>query len=57
MKVTCEECGAGINVPGDVVKGEIVTCPDCGVDYEVTEASSSGVTLQPAETSGEDWGE
>jgi len=57
VKVTCEECGAGINVPGDVVKGEIVTCPDCGVDYEVTEASSSGVTLQPAETSGEDWGE
>lgn len=57
MKANCEECGADVKVPGDVVVGEIVTCPDCGLDYEVTEASSNGVKLRAAETSGEDWGE
>lgn len=57
MKANCEECSADIKVPDDVVVGEIVSCPDCGLDYEVTEVSSNGAKLKAAETSGEDWGE
>jgi len=44
-------------VPEDVVVGEILTCPDCGTDFEVSKVRSGGVSLKPAETVGEDWGE
>jgi|TARA_B100000315_G_scaffold256933_1_gene304223 alpha-aminoadipate carrier protein LysW len=40
-----------------VIKGEITSCPDCGVDFEVIEVSSGAVKLKVAETTGEDWGE
>lgn len=56
-KVECQECGADISVPEDAVAGEIVTCPDCGGDYEIASRSGSDVKLRPAETVGEDWGE
>jgi alpha-aminoadipate carrier protein LysW len=55
-KVECQECGGGISVPGDAVVGEIVTCPDCGGDYEIA-STSDKVELKPAETVGEDWGQ
>jgi len=57
MKSKCAECGGEIDVPDDVVPGEIVTCPDCGTDYEVKNIKSNIVTLKPAEMVGEDWGE
>jgi alpha-aminoadipate carrier protein LysW len=44
-------------VPDDVVVGEIITCPDCGTDFEVSEVKEKGVSIKPAETVGEDWGE
>ena len=56
VKVKCSECDAQINVPDDVVSGEIVTCPDCGLNYEVVK-NEDGVTFKPAESIGEDWGE
>lgn len=56
-KVECQECGADISVPEDAVAGEIVTCPDCGGDYEIASRSGGDVKLRPAETVGEDWGE
>ena len=34
MKTQCQECGAEINVPDDTMIGEILTCPDCGGDFE-----------------------
>ena len=33
----CPECDADVNVAADAVKGEIVTCPDCGAELEVKE--------------------
>lgn len=57
LKVECQECGADISVPEDAVAGEIVTCPDCGGDYEIASKGGSDVKLRPAETVGEDWGE
>lgn len=56
-KVECQECGADISVPEDAVVGEIVTCPDCGGDYEIASKASNSVELKPAETVGEDWGQ
>jgi len=40
-----------------VISGEIVSCPDCGMDYEVRLTTKGEVELNPAEIEGEDWGE
>lgn len=48
----CSECDGQIDVPGDAVDGEIVTCPECGASFEV-----AGSGLKPAQTVGEDWGQ
>jgi alpha-aminoadipate carrier protein LysW len=50
----CPECDAEITL-NDVMEGEIVVCPDCGVDLEVT--SLEPVTLDLAPMEEEDWGE
>lgn len=37
---TCPECDADLDVDEyDVDKGDIVSCPDCGKNFEVTGAS------------------
>jgi alpha-aminoadipate carrier protein LysW len=56
-KVECQECGAEITVPEDVVVGEIITCPDCGGEYEITSTVEGNLELKPAERVGEDWGQ
>ncbi len=50
----CPECGGEIELPSDVVAGEIVSCPDCGESYEV---GGDKVALKKAEKVAEDWGE
>jgi len=57
MKVKCSECDGDIELPSDVTIGEIVTCPDCGLDFEVSVINPDGVFLKRAESIGEDWGE
>ena len=57
MKVKCSECEGEISVPDDVLVGEIVSCPDCGLDFEVTSIGPNGLELKAAEMVGEDWGE
>ncbi|MCD6511239.1 MAG: lysine biosynthesis protein LysW [Thaumarchaeota archaeon] len=57
MDAECPECGAKFTLPEDVVQGEIVTCPDCGVDLEVVGVKGGKVELKVAEAVGEDWGE
>jgi len=54
VKTQCPECDAEITLK-DVMEGEIVVCPDCGVDLEVT--SLEPVTLNLAPMEEEDWGE
>ena len=56
-KFECQECGADINIPEDAVKGEIITCPDCGGEYEIASKTDDNVELKQAETVGEDWGQ
>jgi len=57
MKVICQECGGEIDVPNDVIVGEILACPDCGTEYEVLQVNNDGIQLKIAENVGEDWGE
>jgi len=53
--VSCPECEAEITLEAGVEVGEIIVCPDCGVDLEVTALNPAAVELAPMEQ--EDWGE
>ncbi len=53
--VTCPECGATIEVAGDLVYGEVLSCGDCGSELEVTSVEPIQVALAPEVE--EDWGE
>ena len=53
--VTCPECAAEITLEGGTEVGEIIVCPDCGVDLEVTALDPAAIQLAPMEQ--EDWGE
>jgi len=53
----CAECDAGISVPDDAIQGELVSCKDCGTDYEVAEIKGGAVMLKAADAVEEDWGE
>ncbi len=54
----CLECDAPVPVPQDAIKGEIVTCKECGTAFELALAGSDGAfTLLLAEQEEEDWGE
>jgi len=57
MKIKCQECGAEMDIPADSIPGEIISCPDCGVEYEIVSISADKVEVKPAEEVGEDWGE
>jgi len=50
----CPECDAEIQLK-DVLQGEIVVCPECGVDLEVVSVEPLQLELAPMEE--EDWGE
>lgn len=50
----CPECDAELTF-NDVIEGEIVVCPDCGVDLEVISLEPFELALAPMEE--EDWGE
>jgi alpha-aminoadipate carrier protein LysW len=55
MTVNCTECYAEITLAAGTEVGEIIVCPDCGVDLEVVELEPAAVQLAPMEQ--EDWGE
>lgn len=53
--VSCPECSAEITLEANTVAGEIIVCPDCGVDLEVKSLNPAVVEVAPMEQ--EDWGE
>lgn len=53
--VICVECDGELEMTDDVLVGEIVECPDCGVELEVTGVSPLTIELAPEVE--EDWGE
>ena len=54
MSTFCPECEGNVTL-ANVEAGEIVVCPDCGVDLEVMELAPLTLALAPQEA--EDWGE
>ena len=57
MSITCIDCGVMIEIPDDSLPGEIIGCPDCGLDYVVVEDGSGLLYIQELTIEGEDWGE
>ncbi len=55
MQAECVECGAQLEIPADVMQGEILPCADCGADLEVIALDPLTLELAPMEM--EDWGE
>jgi alpha-aminoadipate carrier protein LysW len=55
MPAVCPECEAQLTLT-DALRGEIVTCTDCGAELEVV-AVSPALVLEPAPMEQEDWGE
>jgi alpha-aminoadipate/glutamate carrier protein LysW len=58
----CPDCDAKLEVPADTEKGEILSCPGCGLELEVKKIMRDGkgktcVDLQELTMEGEDWGE
>jgi alpha-aminoadipate carrier protein LysW len=53
--VTCIECGGPVELTADVMLGEIIECPDCGVELEVVQLNPLQIDLAPEVE--EDWGE
>jgi alpha-aminoadipate carrier protein LysW len=51
----CTECEAEVELAEGTEVGEIVQCPDCGLDLEVV--SVDPPELAPAPQEEEDWGE
>jgi len=57
MSFTCVDCGAELEAPEDTIVGEIISCPDCGLDYAIIEDTSGQLVIQELMIEGEDWGE
>ena len=53
--VKCPICDAEITLADDTLLGELVECPECGSELEVT--SIEPIQLQEAPQEEEDWGE
>ncbi len=54
MQANCPECDAEISL-AKAMRGEIIVCPDCGAELEVTALEPLVLALAPREE--EDWGE
>lgn len=54
-QILCPECAGEIMLEPDIELGEILVCPDCGVDLEVLSLEPITIELAPMEE--EDWGE
>jgi alpha-aminoadipate carrier protein LysW len=53
----CPDCDAELEIPEDVIQGEILSCPSCGLELEVTKIQGESVELKELGIEGEDWGE
>ena len=51
----CPVCAAAVALTEDTVKGELITCSDCGVELEVISLDPPLLAEAPQEE--EDWGE
>ena len=56
-KAKCPDCLAEIDIPEDALVGEIVNCPDCGLELEIERIEGKKIELQKLAIEKEDWGE
>lgn len=57
MLFLCIDCEAKIGISDDSLLGEIIGCPDCGLDYVISKDNVGNQFLQELVIEGEDWGE
>jgi len=57
MTEYCIDCTAPLEMPTDALKGEVISCPDCGLDYFIEEDEDGNKKLKELTVDGEDWGE
>ena len=55
MNGKCPECNGVVELSPDTEEGEILECPDCGLELEVI--GLEPVQLEQAPQEEEDWGE
>jgi alpha-aminoadipate carrier protein LysW len=54
----CPECEADIEIDEyDVDKGEIISCPECGVELEVVGLSPLQLDMAPKDSDEDEWEE
>jgi len=46
-----------VEIPKDSIEGEIISCPDCGLDFAIVGGESGLLSIQELVIEGEDWGE
>ncbi len=51
----CPICDAHVELSDDVIEGELLVCPECGSELEVTSVNPPALEEAPQEE--EDWGE
>lgn len=51
----CPECDADVEIPGDAMENELISCPDCGIELEIMNLDPLELELAPEVE--EDWGE
>ncbi len=57
MAANCPECDAQITLDPAVMEGEIIVCPDCAVELEVTSINPPVELSLAPDPIAEDWGE
>ena len=57
MNENCIDCNAPLEMSSDVLDGEIISCPDCGLDYVMEIGEDGSKELKQLTVEGEDWGE
>ena len=57
VKTRCPDCLGEVEVPDDAIVGEIVNCPDCGLELEVKSIEKGKIELMKLAIEKEDWGE
>ena len=56
--MNCPESDAALKIPKDADIGEIISCSDCGSEFEISKNNNGkDIELKQAENVGEDWGE
>jgi len=56
-KCECPSCYFEFELNEDAIEGEIIVCPDCGVDLELVKIEGENAKVVEAEKTEEDWGE